>query len=154
MIFITLYLKNIRDKGFTILRDDTKVETVFLSKEMFNETLSIILPDISVTAVNQIVDEVISRGSKQIKADKTIVDGLIVWNYLSPTDTHTGGVITNTQNFTVKAKAFFQGTNGRYYIMSVDADGVPRWVVDDPAKYTNVFIFEQPNSPLPNQHGI
>jgi hypothetical protein len=153
---VNLFLKNIFNKGFSIERSDTKKTSYLLNKNIFSEVLSIILPNISDSAVNLITKEVIDRGSRTIKADKLILDGLNIWDSLEPVDNTESGIdpINPTSIFRTRGKAFFKGTKGEYYLLTVDEDGVMRWIVDDPNKYLNVFIFELPTLPLPNQNGI
>ena len=155
-IFINVYLKNIFNKGFSIERTDTKSESILLNKFNFSEILSIMLPEISETAVNLILKEVINRGSKTIKCNLHILNELNIWSNLEPGN-NTG--IGNNPNigvdkFKLQAKAFFRGINGEFFLLTVDSDGSLKYIKDDPNKYINVFIFEQPIYPLPVQNGL
>jgi hypothetical protein len=157
---VNIYLKNIYNKGFSIERDDNKRKSFLLTKNRFTEVLTIILPDISDSAIKLLVKEVIDRGSRTIKAYKLILDGIDIWDGIdtTPPDDDTGGggdIVKNLgNNFRIRARAFFQGTRGDYYLMTVDEDGANRWIKDDPNRYPNVFIFEQPIFPIPPQEGF
>lgn len=151
----SIYLKNIYNTGYSIERDDNKRKSVLLTQHRFIECLTIILPNISDSAIKAIEKEVLDRGSRTIKARIYILDGLDIWdgvdNPIKDKNDKGKDIISNLKDgFRIKARAFFQGVRGEYYLMSVDEDGANMWIQDDPNRYENVFIFEQPIFPIPD----
>lgn len=162
MDYVNLYLKNIYSKGYTIERIDTSVVSILLNKDNFNESLRIILPQISDSILAALVKEVTDRGSRTIQVKILALNMLHIWiadsnnTVNSPGNDITNTTITkaNTPNFSIRARVFFQSLSGDYYLQTVDSDGSPKWVKDDPSRYNNVIICEQPILPLLDQQGF
>jgi hypothetical protein len=65
-----------------------------------------------------------------------------------------GGILTVVNPSKRNYRAFFLMPDGGYRMQTTDADGAAHWIVDDPTRYDNSIIFEQPILPKLPQLGV
>jgi hypothetical protein len=101
----------------------------------------------------QVVGE-LAEGFEQDEYASTTYDSGLPSPSLPPTLPTEGGILTVVDSSKRNFRAFFLMPNGGYRMQTTDADGAGYWIIDDPTRYDNSIIFEQPILPKLPQLGV